>query len=396
MDDWKIADKPMRKNVGGVLKTYVVNVFAPDGTRSRPELGTTDPVKAVELLATWKVEGFPKHKALWEAERNLGTDNIVSFAAAQRNPTIAAIFDNYLSQEMPNKNRKPTSIHKHRQQLRDFELWLGQHRIGRAQQLSREVIKRYQADLRSRNKSIKTVHNYLTTIRACLNAAVDVDLIAQSPFRSKDLPTVPQVEKVVYSPRVISALLYMVRDHDPVIYPPVLQIATTGNRPSDVVDLLAHQVDLKAGWITRLQVKVPRLGRYAIGPEVVKSIRNLGPRLAGGHVYLDDNGKRWTVDKLYNRYVRLLAAIDFPHRITFLDLRNSYATNQANDPNDPMPVHILQAQLGHSDINTTLRYVRNSNARPYVDSMESKMRPDQWSNKQDMLAAVRKEIRGTA
>lgn len=375
MGDWKVYLG--RKTVGGVLRTFRVDVRDPKGGRRRLELNTTDEVVARKEMDRWIAEVLPFVKE--DYERAGKPAAAPETANGTKNPPLSAIIEYYTKTYLPSiKRAKPKSTQKSTQILRDFELWCGQERIGRIQQCGRAVIDRYQADLSTRvdnkgaRKSAKTVALYMGTVRACFNAAVDGELIEQSPVKRFAMPRVPEVEKTTLSLGELQGVLEAIQEYAPEILPPVIWIVLTGNRPSDVVDLRWKQVDLERGFVERTQVKVSKLAQFPIPSAAVallKRLRTGGPNDQVFRVW----GQAMTVNGLYRRFTRALIKAKFARPVNLLDLRNTYATQNANDM--AMPIQMLQVQMGHNKIETTLLYNRRNDSKPYVDRWGDRVLP---------------------
>ena len=74
-----------------------------------------------------------------------------------------------------------------------------------------------------------------------------------------------------------------------------------------------------------------------------------------GYVYLDDNGKPVRPNYLTDTFPRILKENNFKH-IRYHDLRHSCASILLSDKNRSVSLRDIQAWLGHSNIQSTMRY----------------------------------------
>lgn len=84
-------------------------------------------------------------------------------------------------------------------------------------------------------------------------------------------------------------------------------------------------------------------------------------------------------DRLSETDVRTVAKYDFPRPVTLKDLRHTYGTLMVNEVNCPLP--IVQVQMGHADIKTTMQYIQPSTARPHVTKFAALIAPELKSKK---------------
>lgn len=240
--------------------------------------------------------------------------------------------------------------------------------IGRIQQLSGEVIGRWLAELQSGDnaRSARTATNYVTTIRTALNVALDAELIDKIPIRKWTMPRVEEVEK---NPLTIEELRKVVAlFHD---RPIVQWMCYTGQRPSDARTLKFSEVDVKSATVYRPSVKVRSLRRFEICEAAVALVAReaVRPHQPRDYVFLSSMGKPWTSDGLFNCIKDRISASNFTRPVTAKMLRDSFATIMANDINVPLPE--LQILMGHSDIASTMKYVRARGARVWLDNFDA-------------------------
>jgi integrase len=182
------------------------------------------------------------------------------------------------------------------------------------------------------------------------------------------MPTVAEPEISPLTQEQLSAVLALIREHKPDLAPVVTWIALTGNRPSDAVSLTWVQVNLKTGSVSRAQVKTKQLANYELSGaalECLKTERNRPWYDGKGTVFRDAYGSTWSVNRVYKDFTRTLARIGFERTVTLKDLRHTFGSLMANEMGCPLP--ILRRLMGHSMIETTMKYIRGGDARPVLD-----------------------------
>lgn len=356
LDGWRAHLASKRR--GATVVSFDVDIRGPGGRRHRVSLGTDDQARAEKAFIIWVREEFPRfiREASQEEPSVRGPD-----------PALRDVIDYYCDVALPNRNRAAKTRSKADQELFEFLRWCAGERIGRVSQVSRQGIDRYTAFLYKEGLAAKTVAGRLAILRACFNAAVDAELIAESPIRKWTMPAIPDVEIRPLLPAEVAAVLEAVRAKRPQVYNAVAWMAFTGNRPSDTAALRWDQVHLTHAVVTRAQVKTRRLATYEIAPPAAAIIEAERARgIPGPIVFTSAEGHPWTVNKLYHLFTRALDAADYPRAVTLKDLRHSFASNLANDPDHPCPLPVLQRLMGHLRIETTMKYVRATDGAPYV------------------------------
>lgn len=349
--------------------TLYVDFYRPDGKRCRWSTRTADPAEAERVYAAM----------IRDIEQEVRDGRSRQIPERQANPKIADLCDYYVKTHLPNKNAKPRSIQRAQQVLREFELFLAGHRIGRVQQLTRTALDAHVAELRERKppQSAKSIQGRLILIRAMLNAALQAELIPESPIKRWLMPTAPEPEIDPLTPDQLRRVLELIRERAPHIEPVARWIALTGNRPSDALDLRWRQVDFTAGLVARTQVKTRRLATYEVSPEAIAILRTEDQRFAhtaSDVVFRDRHGQPMTVNKLYHDFTRALAAKPaFERPVNLKDLRHTFAYRLVNELGCPLPT--VQQLMGHRNIETTLKYVRPGNAGPYLARYSAILQP---------------------
>jgi len=283
-------------------------------------------------------------------------------------PTLRSVIDYFVETYMPNKNAAIKTRAKYAPILEDFREYCASRNVARVSQLSRRIMDEWTAHI-SKSRKPKTVTSYITTVRACLNAAVEAEIITETPIRRYLFPTVdePEINPLTYAQ--LRDVLAVVRAEAPDLYPVVAWIALTGNRPSDAIRLTENQIDTAARYVERKQTKVRRLARYPISTDAnaVAVAEIARDDRTGALVFTDSRGLPWTESRIYTRFTRALRRARFARGVTIKDLRHTFASLMANDPAKPCPLPVLQILMCHTDIRTTMKYCRPMDATQYVD-----------------------------
>lgn len=337
-----------------------------DGTRRRITLTQTVNGRREPIRDSYLAEQI---YAAYLAEREEQTPSRV---INQENPPVADILAYYLNEYLPAKNAAHKTVTAARKHISDFLNFLSHEHIGRVQQLAPRVLQRYAAKLAANGKHPTTVKNYLVTIRAALNAAVDAEVVPQSPIRKWTLPKSSNAEIHPLSMQELNHVLSIITKDHPILAPIIHWIAYTGNRPSDAVDLRHGQIDVKTRHVTRISVKVKALRQYEISPQAAQII--IREREAhsdwgtNSHAFIDLRGVPWTVNRVYHEMRRTLERASFPRICGPKLLRHTFASIMANEIQCPLPV--LRVLMGHTDIKTTMRYVRATSGAPYLEAWD--------------------------
>jgi len=217
-----------------------------------------------------------------------------------------------------------------------------------------------------RTRNARTARNYLTTIRTAINVAINAGILESNPIRGKWV--LPKVEDVERHPLTLEELRGVMRIFADV--PIVLWICATGNRPSDARTLRFRDVDLELRTVERLSIKSRALRNYEISHRAARVIQTQAqrPHAAEDIVFLSSTDRPWSADGLLNSFKARLRAVEYPRALNLRDLRHSFGTIMAGELGVPLPE--LQILMGHTDIKTTMQYVRPTGARSYLDTWD--------------------------
>lgn len=214
----------------------------------------------------------------------------------------------------------------------------------------------------------RTVRNYLTTIRTAINTAIEAEILDASPIRGRW--TLPRVDPVERHPLTLAGL-----DEVRGIFAdvPIVQwVCLTGNRPSDARTLRFCDVDAGSATVDRGSRKSRAIRKYEICRAAVAVVQEQAQRehAETDVVFVNGDGRPWTQDLLYKAFRRRLVSVEYHRELNMRDLRHSFGTIMANEIGVPLPE--LQVLMGHTDIKTTMKYVRARGARRWLDDWDAR------------------------
>lgn len=336
---------------------YIDDVINGERTRSGLHLPGKDGAKiavrdetvAQALFAEYELRVRPKLLSE-SAERD---------ALDRSDPTIRFLIDYYLDEHLPAKNAAGRTYTVYSNQLGRFKDFCATKRVGRVSQLSPRIVTEFSNWLvREKGLDPNTAGHALATVRAMLNAAAFSELIPASPIKRWLFPRVEENERSPLSPGELAKMLKLLQMAPQHLRLVVTHMATTGNRPSDACSLRRERVDLERGYISRISRKSRGLREYPLMPQALENIREAAQlwESGGSLVFTKACGTPWTESAIYQAFTRFMKRMEFPRHVTLRDLRHTFGTIAANEP-VCIPLPVLQAMLGHSNIAMTMRYV---------------------------------------
>lgn len=252
-------------------------------------------------------------------------------------------------------------------EVRNKEIALRVHLIPffgktRIDKISNRQIEEYKAKkVASKKLSNKTINNHLTAFVKCLRTAIDWEIIENMP-KVKKLK-VP-VQKFDFLTNEESSLLLK---HSHGIWKHLFLIALkTGLRQGEILALTWEDINWRNNQITVRQsmyndvlstTKGNNIRYIIMTSDVANSLATL--RRESGFVFTDENNKhfsRWRINETLERVCKKAGL----RKITCHVFRHTFASNLAMAG---ASIQAIQQLLGHSDIQTTMRYAHlNQNA----------------------------------
>lgn len=331
--------------------TLYLDLRLPSGRRVRISTGTESVREANAVRDAWAEQHLPRlleHDAITTATQT---------GSPAPDPSISTLTEWYVNTHLVYLGRKPKTITKVSQVLRELEMFCKARHIGRVSQLSMPTLQAYLqwADQfhPAGHRAAKTKSVNIAIVRSWVNACVDAGFLESSPVRKWIMPQVPRPTPTALTDAQRDALLDAVRLHSPDAYPIVLLIAWTGFRPSDAIDL--RWADVRDDRIVRDQIKTGYQVDIPITPPIREALELSGNsgQLPEAHVFTRADGSPWPPRVLLSRVQTAAHEAPLPFHAHLKLLRTTYATWLARRGANPK---LHQALLGHRDLQTTLRY----------------------------------------
>lgn len=220
------------------------------------------------------------------------------------------------------------------------------------------------------DRSAGTAKARLNAMNQIMNSALDRKLRTDNPCRGIDAPR--QLER---DPHIVTAdeLAAILRHLPGNLHLPVLLSYHGGLRIGEVCGLRARELDLVSGMVKIVRVrnqdgteqqhaKGGKVGDWADLPDtalpILRRCLESNPPMADGNLfsYTGRNGAIKPLSQVHLRkeFKKACAAAGLPKELRFHDLRHTCATNYARAN---APAYVIQAQLRHSSLNTSQRYI---------------------------------------
>jgi len=271
-------------------------------------------------------------------------------------------FINYLKIE---KNASPHTITNYAIDLKAFSLFLGSKDLN---DIDRLGLRKFLADLRSKNYSKRTIARKLASLRTFFKFLYREGLVKSNPMTAvitpkldKSLPNILDVDKVlrlIQSPdeTTIAGL------RDRAIFE---TLYSTGIRVSELKGLDIDDVDFISG-VIKVLGKGSKERIVPIGEAALKALkayiekRSAGPVKDKMAVFLNKSGRRLTdgnVRSVVDKHIRTLSIAG---KVSPHSLRHSFATHLLDRGAD---LRCVQELLGHMNLSTTQIYTHVSTER---------------------------------
>jgi len=285
-----------------------------------------------------------------------------------RDYPILAFFDEYLKRT---RDKHAAAYHdRNRRVIEQFKRFLKAERpyLKKLSQLRPEVVEAYQrfrlAETTPRTgKAIKkrTVNIEVSSLKTFLNKAVKWDMLSTNPMEGVDYLKEDDSKKIrALTEEEAGRLL---EEANGWFRPVLLTALYTGLREGELINLEWNDIDFKKGVIKvrRKPSWIPKSSGRAIRERDVAVPRQLTDFLQEYKAQSDVRDKRVFHNKyreplkpgLRKALMRLTRRCGFPEVTQFHALRHTYATHLIKTCKD---LAVVQEQLGHADIRTTMKY----------------------------------------
>ncbi|MDA2929766.1 tyrosine-type recombinase/integrase [Acidobacteria bacterium AH-259-O06] len=264
----------------------------------------------------------------------------------RHNPTIEEFSDIYLEQYCLVQNRRPDFKE---QALHSITEILGSLRL---KQFTRKDARRFIVE-RSSEVAPATINRNLSVLKNMFSFAVEMDLIQSNPLQGFKM--LPETERAL---RIMTyaeyrKLVTCVTDFDPSIGAFVAILGESAIRKSEGLRLTWDDIDFSRRQLIIQGETKGRKARYIpLSDFAIETLRTLVRVIDQKALFVRDNHKPWKDPRGPFFEGRKVAGLGWVRG--FHDLRHFRATQWLLNG---MDVNTVRELLGHSDINTTMRYV---------------------------------------
>ena len=239
-------------------------------------------------------------------------------------------------------------------------------------------VEQYKAGLVQAGISRKTINNRLSILSTCLTTAYEwLDLETKRPKIKRLKCPPPRTDYLTAE----EASLLLAASHD-TTHELILTALRTGMRQGELKGLQWESIDWRSGNLVvrhsrcdhRKVLDTPKSNRERHIPLDREVYQMLGARRRQtGYVFLDAAGRPFTARRMSKDLTQACAAAGL-RRITWHVLRHTFASELAIKG---VPLHAVQALLGHTTIMTTMRYshVAPSALRSAIDLLDPQRTP---------------------
>lgn len=155
----------------------------------------------------------------------------------------------------------------------------------------------------------------------------------------------------------------------------IMVLYRTGLRIAEALDLRVKDIDFENGFVNVLRGKGGKRRTVGIDPSGLKAVREwLDVRVApmGSPLFCTRDGRRMHATYFRATLRRLGQAAEIDKRIHPHMFRHTFAAELAREG---VPPHVIQAQLGHSNLNTTTKYLRTIAPQEVINLIRARAAP---------------------
>lgn len=338
--------------------TWSVRITWPgDRKRRRLSLGVPADEDPTEALEDFKRTVLPtviaERKAEREAEaREQGPQG------HKQGPKLQEMADWFLRTWLPASERAGKTQMHYARTLESFIAYMSSRNVGRAAQVGARMAQEWAMEMARQKNRPRPSRDELLAVRYWFERCANEGDFAGIPTLRWNIPGKTKSKRFKAYPRdVLGPWLDALEAWRPRAGLVARWVDATGWRIGDALDLRAGEIDRERGEINRAQLKTDAELLYPLSPHLLELLdRALQGRAApesADHVFLDPKGQPW-------EYHKLQKTLDYFHssrwdgpKITFRDLRKSFASRLAMEG---CPPNVLKELLGHADISLTLSY----------------------------------------
>lgn len=212
------------------------------------------------------------------------------------------------------------------------------------------------------NKTAKGYRVYYRTLKSAFNKGIDWGYLVTSPWIKVKLPKMQRNEPVVLGSRELEVVCENIENQT--IRDMVSFGFYTGCRLGEITNLTWNNVDLKKQLITigdkSFNTKSRKVRDVPMCEEVYKMLVSKVPKVFKvnkdkNYVFGKSNEIKYTTDAVSKAFKKAVRKCGMSEDVHFHSLRHSFATGLAQRN---IPVPVIQKLMGHSNIQTSMVYIK--------------------------------------
>ena len=215
-------------------------------------------------------------------------------------------------------------------------------------QISKNKIRKLMFDMESKPVMANKAHNLLSHM---LNIAIEWDLVKENPLRG--IKKYPEERRNVFlNFEQIEHLIKVLNKDGSLSSMAIKMMILTGARKSEVLNATFDQFDLINHYWNKPynSTKQRKTHTVPMSDKVIEIVTLLRKKQSGKYLFANFKGQ--PMQDIKKKWQKIRLEINMPH-LRLHDLRHSFASFMANKG---IPVRLISELLGHSNIQTTLRY----------------------------------------
>ncbi len=273
--------------------------------------------------------------------------------------------NNYMHYLAVEKGLSKNTLESYRRDLLKFIAFMNQTQIIKPEEVDREALNIFIADLKKKGRATSTISRCIASIRSFFNYLLQEGFIDKNPTLELESPKLEKKLPRVLTTGEVDRLLAqpVVGENNGLRDKAMLELLyASGIRVSELVSLNISDFDPRVGFLRcsgkGMKERIVPIGSLAIN-SVNKYLAGSRPRLLKSNgetsLFVNQHGNRmtrqgfWKILKKYARKSKINGEIT-PHT-----LRHSFATHLLENGAD---LRSVQEMLGHSDISTTQIYTQ--------------------------------------
>lgn len=271
-------------------------------------------------------------------------------------------YTNYLAVE---KGLAKNTLESYRRDLDKFIAFMNKLQIAKPEEVTREAINHFIADLKKNGRATSTISRSIASIRSFFNFLLQEGLIESNPTLEIESPRIEKKLPRVLTTTEIDKLLCQPApgEHNGLRDKAMLELLyASGIRVTELVSLDISDFDPQVGFLRcsgkGMKERIVPIGSVAINcvnEYVVKTRSRLLKYNGEKALFVNQHGNRMTRQGFWKILKKYARKSDIKGEITPHTLRHSFATHLLENGAD---LRSVQEMLGHSDISTTQIYTQ--------------------------------------